>query len=111
MSGAEFTIVEILDEGDRGRAVGVLVRALDWTVGVSNTTERAVRIVVGGEERVLWPSLRRAGCCVVGLVLWRVCGGVDFRVVGEPHLVEPVELDALCAELLLPGASPCERLH
>ena len=75
-------------------------------VGISNTTERAVRIVVGGEQRVLCPSPRRGDCIVVGLVLWRVGGDFDFRAVGEPCLVEPVELDALCAELLLPGGVP-----
>ena len=114
MRSAEFTIVEVLDRDDCERSVGVTVGALERTVGISNTTERAVRIVVGGAERVLWPSPRRAECDLVGVLLWRAAGeraDFDFRVVGEAHLVEPVELDALCAELLLPGGSPCERSH
>ena len=57
---AEFTIVEVLDRDDCEHSVGVTVGALERTVGISNTTERAVRIVVGGAERVLWPSPRRA---------------------------------------------------
>ena len=114
MSGAEFTVVEVLERDARRRPVGIEVSALGLSVGISNTTERALRIVVDGTERVLWPSPRRAECDVVGVLLWRSAGegaGFDFRVVGEPHLVEPVALDALCAELLLPGGSPGERPH
>ena len=110
MSAAEFTVVEILDRDDPCRSVGVEVSALGWSVGISNTTERALRIVVDGAERLLWPSPRRAECDLVGVLLWR-SADFDFRVVGEPHLVEPVPLDALLAELLLPGDSPCERPH
>ena len=111
MSSAEFTVFEILDRDDVLRAVGVEVWALDRSVGISNTTERALRIVVDGAERVLWPSPRRAESAVVGLLLWRSAGGFDCRVVGEAQIDEPVELDALCAELLLPGDSQCERPH
>ena len=106
MSAPEFTVVDEMDRERPARRVGVAVSALDQVVGISNTTERAVRIVVGGEERVLSPSPRRDECLVVGIVLWRVGCDFDFRAVGEPCLVEPVEFDALCAELLLPGGVP-----
>ena len=106
MSTPCFTVVDEMDREDPDRRVGVAVSALDQVVGISNTTERAVRIVVVGEERVLSPSPQRGDCLVVGIVLWRVGGDFDFRAVGEPCLVEPVELDALCAELLLPGGVP-----
>ena len=106
MSVLAFTVVDEMDREDPARRVGVAVSALDQVVGISNTTDRAVRIVVGGEERVLSPSPQRGDCLVVGIVLWRVGGDFDFRAVGEPCLVEPVELDALCAELLLPGGLP-----
>ena len=101
MSGAEFTVVEVLDRDARRRPVGIEVSALGVSVGISNTTERALRIVVDGAERELWPSPRRAECDVVGLLVWRAageCADFDFRVASEAHLVEPVELDALCAE-------------
>ena len=106
MSVLAFTVVDEMDREDPARRVGVAVSALDQVVGISNTTDRALRIVVGGEERVLCPSPRRDDCLVVGLVLWRVGGDFDFRAIGEPCLVEPIELDALCAELLLPGGLP-----
>ena len=106
MSVLAFTVVDEMDREDPARRVGVAVSALDQVVGISNTTDRALRIVVGGEERVLCPSPRRDDCLVVGLVLWRVGGDFDFRAIGEPCLVEPVEVDALCAELLLPGGVP-----
>lgn len=116
MSGAEFMVVEVLDGDDPCRPVGVQVSALGWHIGISNTTERAVRIVVGGTERVLWPSPRRAESDVVGLVLWRSAStssdDFDFHLVGETHIVEPVPLDALIAELLLLGGdSPGARPH
>ena len=113
MSASEFSVVEILDRDVPDRAVGVEVWALGWSVGISNTTERAVRIVVDGAERVLWPSPRRAECDVVGVLLWRAGGDdFDFRIVGETYLSsQPVHLDALLAELLLPGNAPCERHH
>lgn len=111
---SEFTVIEILDRDDPSRPVGVEVWVLHRSVGISNTTERAVRIVVGGEELVLWPSPRRAESAVVGILLWRSAGrggeDFDFRVVGE-SLVDPVPLDGLVAELLLPGDVPCERPH
>ena len=102
-----FTVVDAFDRDDPARRVGVAVSALDRVVGISNTTERAVRIVVGGDKRVLSPSPNRADCLVVGVLLWRVGEPFDFRAIGEPCLVEPVELDALCVELLLPGGAPC----
>ena len=105
MSTCEFTVIEIGDRDDPSRPICVHVRALDQTLGISNTTERDVRIVVGGEERVLCPSPRRGECIVAGILLWRVSGTFDFRAIGDPHLVEPVEVDALCAELLLPGGA------
>ena len=102
-----LTLVDEFDRDDPARRVGVAVSALDRVVGISNTTERAVRIVVGGEERVLCPSPRRGDSMVVGVLLWRFGDDFDFRAVGEPGLVEPVELDGLCAELLLLGGVPC----
>ena len=115
MTSPEFDVVEILDADDLSRPVGVQVSALGWDIGISNTTERAVRIVVGGAQRVLWPSPRRAECVVVGLVLWRSVrtssDEFDFHLVGEPHIVEPVPLDSLIAELLLPGDSPGAHPH
>lgn len=113
MSASELSVVEILDRDDPDRPVGVQVTALGWSVGISNTTEEVLRIVVDGVERVLHPSPRRAECDLVGILLWRAGSGddFDFRVVGETHLVEPVPLDALLAELLLPGDSRCERPH
>ena len=104
-----LTLVDEFDRDDPARRVGVAASALDRVVGISNTTERAVRIVVDGDERVLWPSPRRGESLVVGVLLWRVGDGddFDFRAVGEPCLVEqPVELDGLCAELLWPGGVP-----
>ena len=106
MSVPELTVLDEMDRDDPARRVGVVVSALDRTVGVSNTTEHDVRILLGGEERVLCPSPQRAECVVVGILLWRVGPDFDFRAVGEPHLVEPVELDALCRELLLPDGAP-----
>ena len=112
MSAPEFTVVDQLDPDAPARRVGVTVSALGRTVGVSNTTERAVRIIIGGEERVLHPSPRRGECMLIGVLLWRAGEPFDFRAVGAPHLGdEPLELDALCAELLLPGDAPCERPH
>ena len=111
---AEYTVTEILDGDDPDRSVGVQVSALGWAVGISNTCERPVRIVVGGVERVLHPSPRRAECDLVGVLLWRSTGDpgeFDFHAVGEAHLVEPLPLDALLAELLLPGNAPCQRPH
>ena len=55
MSGAEFTVVDVLDAEHPSRRVGVQVWAIEQIVGISNTTEHDVRIVVGGEERVLCP--------------------------------------------------------
>ena len=107
MTAAEFQVLDTYDPDDTDRRIGVTVLALDQAVGISNTTERALRIVVGGEERVLCPSPRRDQCIVHGVLLWRVGPSFDFLAVGEPHLVEPVELDALCAELVLPGGAPC----
>ena len=106
MSGAEFTVVDVLDAEHPCRCVGVQIWAIEQIVGISNTTEHDVRIVVGGEERVLCPSPRRGECIVDGLILFRVSGDFDFRAVGDAELEEPVELDALCAELLLPGGEP-----
>ena len=106
MSASTFDVIEILDCDDCRRSVGVQVWALDQAVGISNTTEHDVRVVVGGEERVLCPSPRRHECIVDGLILFRVSGDFDFRAVGDAELEEPVELDALCAELLLPGGVP-----
>ena len=102
----EFEFVEVLDPDDPDRRLGVTVRALDRAVGISNTTERALRIVLGAEERVLSPSPGRDDCVVVGIVLWRVGDDFDCRAIDEPDVVEPVHLDALCVEVLLPGGAP-----
>ena len=72
MSVPELTVLDEMDRDDPARRVGVVVSALDRTVGVSNTTEHDVRILLGGEERVLCPSPQRAECVVVGILLWRV---------------------------------------
>ena len=84
MSPAEFSVVEILD-CEHSRPAGVEVSALGWSVGVSNTTERPITILLGGAERTLWPSPRRAECDLVGVLLWR-SAGFDFRVVGDAAL-------------------------
>ena len=48
----------------------------------------------------------------VGVLLWRSGADFDFRVLNDPHLSsQPVPLDALLAELLLPGECQCERPH
>ena len=106
MSGAEFTVVDVLDGDPPCRRIGVQVWALDQIVGISNTTEHDVLVVVGGEECVLCPSPQRHDCILDGIVLFRASGRFDFRALGDADLEEPVELDALCAELLLPGGEP-----
>ena len=112
MSACELAVADRLDPAAPHRRIGVLVSALDRAVGISNTTEHPVRIVIGGEARVLWPSPQRAECLLIGIVLWRASEPFDFRAVGESSLPDaPVELDALCVELLLPGDPPTERPH
>ena len=106
MSGAEFTVVDVLDADHPCRCVGVQVWAIDQIVGISNTTERDVRIVVGGEERVLSPSPRRGECIVDGIIIFRVSGDFDCIALDDADLEEPVDLDPRCAELLLPGGVP-----
>ena len=108
MTASEFVVVDEFDRDDPARLVGVVVAALGRLVGVSNTTDWPVRVLVDGYERVLWPSPQRGDSLVVGVLLWRLGDDFDFRALGERSLVEPVELDPLCAELLLPGAvAPC----
>ena len=106
MSGAEFTVVDVLDAEHPCRCVGVQIWAIEQIVGISNTTERDVRIVVGGEERVLSPSPRRGECIVDGIIIFRVSGDFDCIALGPAELEEPVDLDTRCAELLLPGGVP-----
>ena len=103
---AVLTVVDVFDPDGPGRRIGLVVSAFDRSLGVSNLTDSSVRVMVGGEERVLRPSPRRRDCLVVGILLWRVGVSFDFRAVGEAYLDEPVVLDALCAELLLPGGAP-----
>ena len=102
MSACELAVADRLDPAAPHRRIGVMVSALDRVVGISNTTEYPVCVVIGGEARMLWPSPRRAECLLVGIVLWRAGEPFDFRAIGESCLVEPVELDALCAALLPP---------
>ena len=109
----QLSVVDEVDGDDPGRVVGLAVSACGcaYAVGISNTTEHPVRVLVGGAERVLSPSPRRRESLLVGLLLWLVVepdsDAFDFRAVAESSWVEPVELDGLCVELLLPGGAPC----
>ncbi|MDD9982376.1 MAG: hypothetical protein OXU81_13640 [Gammaproteobacteria bacterium] len=105
-----LTVFEIPDSERPGQVLSLAVCAFGRSIRISNTTEHSVHILLGGHEQVLSPSPYRSECVVVGLLVFRPAEDLDdfdFRAIGEARLVDqPVEIDALCVELLLPGGVP-----
>ena len=106
-----LTVFEIPDSECPGAVLSLAVCAFGRSIRVANTTEQPVTIRLGGHEQVLSPSPYRGECIVAGLLLFRPvedCVDFDFRAIGAARLVDepPIEIDALCVELLLPCGVP-----
>ena len=99
---AHYAVVAHPDPMDSARDVAVTVCGPDWRVDVLNMTEQTVRISVCGVEHPLSPTLQRMLCPISALLVERWDGDcvVGTRTVDPRAVAEPIELDALCAELL-----------
>ena len=106
-----LAVFEIPDTERPGAVLSLAVCAFGRNIRISNTTERPVTIRLCGHEQVLSPSPYRAECIVVGLLVFRPSDDLsdfDYRAIGAGRLVDeaPIEIDALCVELLLPCGVP-----
>ena len=106
-----LTVFEIPDSECPGAVLSLAVCACGRSIRISNTTEVPVSILLGGSVQVLSPSPYRSECIVAGLLVFRPAVDLsefDFRAIGAARLVDeaPIEIDAICVELLLPGAVP-----
>ena len=99
-----LAVFEVPDSERPGHVLSLAVCACGRSIRIANTTEDSVSVLLGGHEQVLSPSPYRSECVVVGLLVFRPAehlADFDFRAVGEAQLVDqPIEIDALCVELL-----------
>ena len=106
-----LAVFEVPDTERLGAVLSLAVCAFGRSIRISNTTEQPVTIRLGGHEQVLSPSPYRGECIVAALLVFRPaedCADFDFRAIGAARLVDeaPVEIDAICVELLLPCGVP-----